>query len=215
MSVRGNHLVAVIEDDDDLRDALAQLLAASGNVVRSYATVEGFLADVLDHRPNCVLADVRLGQGMDGVTLLHTLRDRGCDCPVIMLTGHADVDLAVRAMRAGALDLIEKPFANARLLAAVAEACTADRQTTTPVVDARLRTSTLTPRELQVLQSLVEGNANKVVAHELGITPRTVAAHRAALMEKLGVRSFAAAVRIAVAAGIVDEDEPRRLPPSE
>ncbi|MGG5811137.1 response regulator transcription factor [Falsiroseomonas sp. CW058] len=201
-------VVAIVDDDASLREGLDLLLGTRGYAVETFASAEEFLARPGGADPACLVADVRLGPGMDGVALVAALRARGGRLPVIMLTGHADVDLAVRAMRAGAFDFLEKPFETERLLAAVAEGIAQAPAAARPdaAEAARARVAALTPREQQVLASLVGGNANKNVAHALGISMRTVAAHRAAVMEKLGVRSFAQAVRLAVSAGLVAEE---------
>ena len=141
--------------------------------------------------------------GMDGLELQHVLQDRGYTFPVLVVTGHADVGLAVKAMKAGALDFIEKPYTEAALIESVrgALARVADERQSGMVVEAaRARIAVLTPRERDVLGRLVDGRPNKVIAHELGISPRTVEIHRANMMEKLACRSLAEAVRLAIAA---------------
>jgi len=140
---------------------------------------------------------------MDGLELQLALQERGCNYPVLVVTGHADVGLAVKAMKAGAHDFIEKPYSDADLLASVRSALArvADTRHSGMVVEAaRARIAILTPRERDVLMRLVEGRPNKVIAHELGISPRTVEIHRANMMEKLACRSLAEAVRLAIAA---------------
>ncbi len=163
-------------------------------------------------RPACAVVDVLMPGGMDGIALQAELARRGAALPVVVVTGHADVPLAVRAMRAGAVDFVEKPYPKERILAAVGEALEAAASAPAPArgqgpaaAAAAARVAALTPRERMVLRSLVLGRPNKVIAHELGISPRTVEAHRAAIMEKLGVRSLAEAVRLALAAGLDDE----------
>ena len=212
-------LVHVVDNDDAMRRSLALLLRAAGYAAEAHASAEALLA-ALDRpdapaataaQPACAVVDVLMPGGMDGVALQSELARRGAGLPVVVVTGHADVPLAVRAMRAGAVDFVEKPYPKERILAAVAEAHEAavaakrDRGAMTTAAVARV--AVLTPRERTVLRALVSGQPNKVIAHELGISPRTVEAHRAAVMEKLDVRSLAEAVRLAMAAGL--DKEPR------
>jgi two-component system response regulator FixJ len=198
-------VIPVIEDDADLREALELLLGAYGFAPRGYADVEAFLADATLPSPACIVTDVRLGAGLDGVALIARLRQRGSTVPVVVMTGHANVELAVRAMRTGALDFVEKPFEHERLVAAVQEGVAMGNAAPPSAQAAREKVALLTPREREVLASLVSGNPNKLVAHELGISARTVAAYRASIMDKLDVRSFAEAVRLAVAAGMTTD----------
>jgi two-component system response regulator FixJ len=144
----------------------------------------------------CLLLDVRLGEADDGIDLMTALKRDGLSVPVIIITGHGDVPLAVRAMRDGAFNFIEKPFTAEQLLAAVREALSASA----PASDAAAQLARLTGREREVVAGLVAGKQNKVVAADLGISVRTVEAYRAAIMTKLGLRSFAELVRIALAA---------------
>jgi two-component system response regulator FixJ len=218
----------VVDDDEAMRRSLALLLRSAGYAAEAHASAEALLA-VLDGvaahapgaappaptRPACAVVDVLMPGGMDGVALQIELARRGAGLPVVVVTGHADVPLAVRAMRAGARDFVEKPYPKERILAAVAEALEAAAAAAEAARDqapevaraaaaaaAEARLEVLTPRERMVLRSLVLGRPNKVIAHELGISPRTVEAHRAAIMEKLGIRSLAEAVRVALAAGL-------------
>lgn len=139
-----------------------------------------------------MLIDIRLGEDDDGIDLLRRLRRDGVQLPVVIITGHADVPLAVRAMREGAHDFVEKPFTPARLLEAVHGAIASGSR----VQDAKGKLARLTAREREVLEGLVDGRPNKVVAHDLGISVRTVEAYRATIMSKLGARSLAELVRI-------------------
>ncbi|MBK1660855.1 response regulator [Paracraurococcus ruber] len=199
--------VVIVEDDDDMRDSIACLLAAEGRSAAEYASAEAFLADGVPRGTSCILVDMRLGDGIDGITLIERLRRAGEVPPVVVITGHGDIPLAVRAMQAGAIDFIEKPFTPERLLDAVARAST--RRSDDPAQGrARERVNALSPRERQVLKGLVAGQPNKVVAHELGLSTRTVETYRAAIMDKLGCRSFAEAVRLAITAGLDDETPP-------
>ncbi|MBY0337908.1 MAG: response regulator [Acetobacteraceae bacterium] len=194
-------LIVIVDDDAAMRDSLDFLLSTHGLRTSCHASAEDLLAAGVPPDSTCVLADVRLGAGMDGVELIEALRRRGVGTPVVVITGHADVPLAVRAMRAGAADFIEKPFEPERLLGAVAEAGSRrDDVGEGEAGQARARLALLTPREREVLDLLVAGDANKVVARRLGISPRTVETHRASIMEKLGSRSFAETVRLALRA---------------
>ncbi len=196
-------VVHVVDDDEAVRRSLALLLVSFGFNAEAYGSAEAVLDALPKLRPGCLVIDIRM-PGMDELDLQVELTRRGCGLPVVIVTGHADVGLAVRAMKAGALDFIEKPYSEEDILRAVRQALlrTADaRQSTATAEAARSRIAGLTPRERDVLGRLVDGRPNKVIAHDLGISPRTVEIHRANLMEKLGCRSLAEAVRIAIAAG--------------
>jgi two-component system, LuxR family, response regulator FixJ len=220
-------LVHVVDDDDAMRRSLVLLLRAAGYSAEAHASGEALLAALGREgeagspepgvapvrRPACAVVDVLMPGGMDGITLLAKLARRGAALPVVVVTGHADVPLAVRAMRAGAVDFVEKPYPKERILLAVSEALDAAAEPaaergaadSASAAAAQARLAALTPRERMVLRGLVCGSPNKVIAHELGISPRTVEAHRAAVMEKLGARSLAEAVRLALAAGLDGE----------
>jgi two-component system response regulator FixJ len=197
----GSDRVFVVDDDADVRDSLALLLKRSGYRVDCYESGRAFL-DAADSRERaCVLADVRMPE-MDGFALQHEIARRWPGLPVVIMTGHGDIPMAVRAMRAGAIDFLEKPFEKPALLDAVrralAESAAGARKTAGPGPDPR---ETLTERELEVFRLLVEGHQNKVVANRLGISVRTAEAHRAHIMSKLGVRNLAELVRLSLAAG--------------
>jgi two-component system response regulator FixJ len=196
-------VVHVVDDDEAVRRSLALLLVSFGLEAQAHSSAEEVLAQLERLRPGCLVIDIRM-PGMDGLELQSELIRRGCKMPVIVVTGHADVGLAVRAMKSGALDFIEKPYSEEDVLRAVHGAMlrTSDsRQTNALAEAAQTRIGALTPRERDVLQRLVGGRPNKVIAHELGISPRTVEIHRANLMEKLACRSLAEAVRTAINAG--------------
>ncbi|CAH2599776.1 Transcriptional regulatory protein FixJ [Rhodovastum atsumiense] len=199
------YVVHVVDDDEAVRRSLALLLTSFGYVSTTYASAEALLAAADRLAPGCLIVDVRM-PGMDGLALQAELAARGVPHPVIVVTGHADVPLAVRAMKAGAVDLIEKPYSGEDIMRAVRAALTRmedvrQQQSTAEAASARI--AALTPREHDVLLLLVEGRPNKAIAHELGISPRTVEIHRANVMEKLACHSLAEVVRIALAAGIV------------
>jgi two-component system, LuxR family, response regulator FixJ len=195
--------VMVVEDDAAARESLLLLLASEGWACLGYADAATLLDDPQLPRAACLVADVRLGQGMDGVALLAALRERGVAVPVVLVTGHGDVPLAVRAMRQGAADFLEKPYGPEQLLRAVHDAVAAGARIA-PGDDRVSLAARLTPRERDVLRGLLAGHPNRRVAEQLGISPRTVETYRAAIMEKLQVASFAELVRVALARQIID-----------
>ena len=196
-------LLHVIDDDAGLRDALAFLLEVNGVNARFYESGDAFLA-ALPVEDGCLLTDVRM-PGLTGLELVRELKDRGVDLPVIVMTGHGDVPLAVEAMKAGVVDFIEKPFSDDVLLAAVKaafERLNNDVEPDAARLAAEGRLAQLSPRERDVLAGVVEGKLNKVIAYELEISPRTVEIYRANLMSKTGARNVADLMRIALAAGL-------------
>lgn len=199
--------VYVVDDDDAIRRSLSFLLRTCGHRVDLFGQGEEFLKAAPKLAPGCVLLDVRL-TGMDGLEVQKAMADHGVSLPVIIMTGHGDIALAVRAMKAGAIDFIEKPFEKETLLAALdqgfARLCQADVRKL-HAQDAATRLGALTPRERDVLRGLVNGLPNKSIAYDLGISPRTVEIHRANLMTKLEVKSLSEALRIAFAAGLDEE----------
>jgi two-component system, LuxR family, response regulator FixJ len=196
--------VFIVDDDEAVRDSLQTLLEAAGHRVRSFATGDEFLAAMPSSKDGCLIIDVRM-PGIGGLDVQERLRVDGIALPVIIITGHGDVPLAVRAMKAGAVDFVEKPFAEEQILAAVAHALEiAGRKSKAGIdaADAEARLSPLSEREHEVLRLLVAGRQNKVIAYELGISPRTVEIHRARVMEKTRARSLSELVRLAIAGGI-------------
>jgi two-component system response regulator FixJ len=197
------NFVHIVDDDEAVRRSLALLLGSCGHATRSYASAEDFLTTLELAEPGCAVVDVRM-PGMGGLALLEELRNRGVNLPIVIVTGHADVALAVRAMKLGAVDFVEKPYAEADMLHAVENALRRSayqHEARAAAEEAASRIATLTAREREVLTGLVEGRPNKVIAHELGISPRTVEIHRANLMDKLGCRNLADVVRLALTAG--------------
>jgi len=193
-------IVHVVDDDDAVRDSLTLLLESAGLAARTYSSATALLASP-PNPPGCVLTDVRMPD-MDGLTLQRRLAEAGVRLPVIVMTGHADVPLAVEALKAGAADFLEKPFDDTQLVAAVSRAIAAsqrihDQDAAIAAIAARI--ATLTPRETEVLQLLVEGLPNKTIAYDLGSSPRTVEVHRARIMEKMAARSLAELVRMTIA----------------
>jgi two-component system, LuxR family, response regulator FixJ len=196
-------LVHLVDDDEAVRRAVGFMLRTSKHEVRSHPSGIAFLKAIGTEPPGCVLLDVRM-PGMDGLEVQRELAARGVTMPVVILTGHADVPIAVQAMKAGAVEFLEKPFERAMLLRALDAAFgELERRglATLSEQDATVRTAALTPRERDVLRGLADGLPNKTIAYDLGISPRTVEVHRANIMTKLAVHSFPAALRIAFAAG--------------
>jgi two-component system response regulator FixJ len=194
--------VHLVDDEAAVRRSVGFMLKTAGFAVETYASGEEFLKMAGGLGPGCVLLDVRL-EGMDGLAVQQALRDRGILLPVVLISGHGDIGLAVRAMKAGAIDFIEKPFEKADLLAAIEQARAhgeGQDEVRRLAEAARIRLNALTARERDVLEGLVNGHSNKVVAYDLGISPRTVEIHRANLMTKLNVSSLSEALRIAFAA---------------
>lgn len=195
--------VHVADDHAAIRRSLALLLEAAGHAVVLHDSGEALLEALeAGARPGCIILDVRM-PGRDGVSVMEILARRPLAPPVIIVTGHGDIPLAVRAMRAGARDFIEKPYPEERILGAVREALAVGRAALdgrARAAAAQARLASLTPREGEVLAALVEGHSNKGIAARLGISPRTVEVHRAHLMDKLGVRSLPEAVRMFLAA---------------
>lgn len=194
-------VIHVVEDDQPMRDSLVELLEEAGYKTRAYATAEELLARGASAEPGCVVSDMRM-PGIDGLTLLRRLRSDGSGLPLILVTGHGDVPLAVTAMKAGAVDFLEKPFEPDALLAAVAMALRV-RSSGAVAEDgeaARQRLEKLTLRELEVLEHLVAGKSNKEAAEKLAISPRTVEFHRANIMEKTGAAGLPELVRLWLAA---------------
>jgi two-component system response regulator FixJ len=196
--------IYVVDDDEAIRRSLSFLLKTSGHAVRCFAGGIDFLKEAAGLEPGCVLLDVRMPD-IDGLEVQRELRARGVMLPVIIMTGHGDVGMAVAAMKVGATDFIEKPFEKAALLEAIDAACAqvaASKNAGARGVEARARLNILTDREREVLSGLVDGLPNKSIAYDLGISPRTVEIHRANLMQKLDVRSLSEALRIAFQAGL-------------
>lgn len=197
-------LVHIIDDEDAIRRSASFMLKTSGFAVETWANGIAFLKEARRAADGCILLDVRMPE-MDGITVQQALADKGVTMPVIILTGHGDVSLAVRAMKAGAVDFLEKPFEKAALLAAIEaafERIAAAGEKVARMEEAQLLLGVLTAREKDVLEGLAQGLPNKTIAYDLGISPRTVEVHRANLMTKLDVRSLSDALRIAFAAGM-------------
>ena len=198
--------IYIVDDDDALRQSVEVLLeVAGGFTTASFASGEAFLERVPAVEAGCVLLDLNM-PGLDGLEVLRRLQRIDNRFETILLTGQGDIGVAVEAMKSGAIDFIEKPYDNRMLLSALENgfARIEDREKQASAIQlARENIDRLTPRERDVLLGLIDGKANKIIAYELDISPRTVEIYRANLMDKLGVRSVAEAVRIAFAAGLV------------
>lgn len=204
MTIDRNRTVYLVDDDEAIRRSAGFMLKTSGYGVKTYTSGVEFLKEGKDIDPGCVLLDVRM-PGIDGLEVQQALRERGSTLPVVVMTGHGDVTVAVHAMKAGAVDFIEKPFEKAVLLSAIEEGFARIEQADRSKVrrdEASVRLHALTAREQDVLEGLAHGYPNKTIAYDLEISPRTVEIHRANLMSKLGVASLSEALRIAFAAGL-------------
>ncbi|MDA0305867.1 MAG: response regulator [Proteobacteria bacterium] len=196
--------VFVIDDDEAVLRSLCWLIESADHPAKGFASADEFLNDLPDSNGcGCIITDVRM-PGMSGVELLGELADRGNNLPVIVISAHGDVQMAVEAMRRGALDFVEKPFEEKALLEVVERALLESKQrqqTLSADADVRKRFDTLTPREREVLEMLLAGQPNRRVAKELDISEKTVEAHRANIREKVGASSFAELVTKAVQTG--------------
>lgn len=198
-----DRLVHIIDDDAAMRDSLVFLLDTAGFNVAASASAAEFLATIPNPRLGCIVTDIRMPD-MTGLELINVLRTDGHAYPVVVITGHGDVPLAVEAMKAGVIDFIEKPFDDETLLDAIRIAFRerSDLSGANPERQAiRTRLDDLSPRERDVLGGVVAGKPNKIIAHDLGISPRTVEVYRANLMTKMGAGSLSELVRMALVAG--------------
>jgi two-component system response regulator FixJ len=200
-------VVHVIDDDEAARESLAFLLQSAALEVRSYDSASAFLSGTQKAPAGCVVTDVRMPD-VSGIDLLRHLREAGSDVPVIVITGHGDIPLAVEAMKLGAAEFFEKPYDDEALLAAVRSALdrkdSEDKQRATRA-EFNDRLATLSNRERQVLEGLVAGKPNKIIAFDHGISPRTVEIYRANVMTKMQASSLSELVRMAIIAGILDD----------
>jgi two-component system response regulator FixJ len=195
-----NRIVHIVDDDEAVRQSLAFLLSSTGLAVRLYDSASAFLAGLASVKGGCLITDMRMPD-MTGLELLHQLRAKACGLPAIVITGHGDVALAVEAMKAGAVDFIEKPFDQEAILTAVKAALERGGEGgDTAAIVARL--ASLSERERQVLEGLIAGHPNKTIAYDLGISPRTVEVYRANLMAKMEARSLSELIRMAILAKV-------------
>ncbi|MCC3246042.1 response regulator [Methylocystis sp. WRRC1] len=198
--MRNKETIFIVDDDADVRHALKLLLTSLGHVVRTYSSARDFLAEVGPEDCGCLLTDIRM-PGMSGVDLLMKMKESAIKIPVVVMTAYADVPLAIQVMKEGAIDLIQKPFTDATLLTVVNSALAHEndqgaREAEVKAIQERL--TTLTPRERDVLNGLLAGRSNKIIAHNLGIGVRTVETHRGTIMEKMQAESFADLVRMSL-----------------
>jgi two-component system, LuxR family, response regulator FixJ len=197
--------VFIVDDDEAIRDSLKLLLESAGlKNVAAHDTGRDFLNNVKPAPGDCLVVDVRMPD-IDGLELQQALIERGIDIPVIVMTGHGDIPMAVRALKAGASDFIEKPFADEVMLEAVRRAlarATEERRQSEEAAETRAHHEEMTDRERDVFQAMIAGHPNKMIAHLLGISQRTVEIHRARVMEKMHARSLSGLVRMAIEAGL-------------
>jgi len=202
--MRADQTVFVIDDEEAVRDSMRMLLERCGYGVRVFASAEDFLEADQSTATGCVVCDVRLG-GQTGLELQCELDRRRCTLPVILITGHGDIEMAVAAVKRGAFDFIEKPFEDGRLSTSVAQALTAGREFLAreeEITALRNRIAELSPRQREVMELLIEGLSNKEIGKQLGISPRTVETYRAFVMAKMGAASLAQLVKMAIRVGL-------------
>lgn len=197
-------VVHIVDDEEAMRRSTGYALKTSGYLVTTWTSGVAFLKEVRHAEDGCVLLDVRMPD-IDGIEVQRVLAERGVTMPVVIMTGHGDISIAVRAMKAGAVDFLEKPFKKASLLQAIEmafERLEFRNGAAARAADAQVIIGALTQREREVLEGLAQGLPNKSIAYDMGVSTRTVEVHRANLMAKLGVRSLSDALRIAFAAGL-------------
>lgn len=200
-------VIYVIDDDEAVRQSLEFLLKTAGITVRGFESAKAFMEILPEIEQGCIVTDVRMPE-ITGIDLLRHVKERKPDLPVIMITGHGDISLAVEAMKIGAVDFLEKPFEDDQLIAAVRSALNRDADVSkrkAELGDIQDKLAALSNREQQVLDGLVAGNANKTIAFDLGISPRTVEIYRANLMTKMAANSLSDLVRMAMLADILGE----------
>ena len=203
-------MIYVVDDDDAVRQSLEFLLTTAGMRTRSFESAKAFLEVLPDVGFGCVITDVRMPE-ITGIDLLKRVKEINADLPVIVITGHGDIALAVEAMKIGAVDFLEKPFDDDHLLNAVKSALDREAdavQRKAEVTEIQDKLAALSNRERQVLEGLVAGNPNKTIAFDLGISPRTVEIYRANLMTKMSANSLSDLVRMAISAGLLDKKAP-------
>ena len=196
--------VFIVDDDAAVRQSLALLIRSMGMPVETFESAQVFLGACDPERPGCLVLDIRM-PGISGLELQEELQRRGVTLPIIFITGHGDIPMSVRAMKAGAVDFLPKPVDGGQLLAAIAQALAGDeaaRRRRAVEADRRRRFDQLTTREREVMRGVLRGALNKQIAHDLGIAEPTVKIHRGRVMEKLGVTSVADLVRLAQQAGL-------------
>jgi two-component system response regulator FixJ len=198
-------VVFIIDDQQPVRDALGEMLSVFGYAVETFESADAFLKLIGDSRTGCIVADVRM-PGIDGIELVRELSRRGRSLPVILISGHADVPMAVAAIKAGAQDFIEKPVDDTHLLAAINQCLSRafdDLERVQSVEELRLRFGRLTRREVEVLNHVIEGCTSEAIALRLGISQRTVEGYRVQVMSKMQAESVAVLVRQAIRLGVI------------
>jgi two-component system, LuxR family, response regulator FixJ len=199
-------VIYLIDDDDAVRQSLEFLLKTAGITVRGFESAKAFLEVLPQIRSGCIITDVRMPE-ITGIELLQKIKSLNPELPVIVVTGHGDISLAVEAMKIGAVDFLEKPFDDALLLTTVHAALSRDADTgkrKAAISGLHEKLAELSNRERQVLEGLVAGKANKIIAFDLGISPRTVEIYRANLMTKMSANSLSDLVRMAIVTGILE-----------
>jgi|SRR5690242_18846962 two-component system response regulator FixJ len=210
-TMQPEHIVYVIDDDDAVRQSLEFLLKTAGIETRGFDSAKAFLGVLQQIKSGCIVTDVRMPE-FTGIDLLRRVKEMKLDIPVIIITGHGDISLAVEAMKIGAIDFLEKPFDDELLLASVRSALNKDASQAkhkAELTEIQDKLAALSNRERQVLEGLVSGNANKVIAFDLGISPRTVEIYRANLMTKMAANSLSDLVRMAMTVGILESSDKR------
>ena len=200
---RRKPIVYIVDDDDGMRRALTVLITTVGYPVTAFARPSEFLAKYDPHQPGCLVLDIRMPE-MSGLDVQQQLNRSGSVVPVILITGHGDIPMAVQAMKDGAFDFLQKPFRDQDLLDRINAAIKQDgqnRESIDRLAELKQRTASLTPREREVMEYVVDGRANKVIAIDLGLSERTVEVHRANVMEKMGARSVAHLVKMQLMLG--------------
>ncbi|MCU7833760.1 MAG: response regulator transcription factor [gamma proteobacterium symbiont of Taylorina sp.] len=198
-------VIFIVDDDEQVRSALTLLMQSVGLIVESYSSAQDYLDSFDDSKPGCLILDVRM-PGMSGLDLQARLTAEKIHPPIIIITGHGDVPMAVKAVSAGAVDFIEKPFNNQSMLDSVHKAIERDavqRGESSRLQDIEAHYSTLTPREKEVLQSVIEGKRNKVIAFDLNISQSTVEAHRSKVMDKMSAGSLSDLMRMAISLKLI------------
>jgi FixJ family two-component response regulator len=190
--------VYIVDDDNGVRSSIRVLMKSVGLPATPFASAKEFLATYHPNQPGCLVLDIRM-PGMSGLELQEALNERGAVLPVIFITGHGDIPMAVEAMRHGAFDFLQKPFRDQDLIDRIQQALVLDAETRQSLREhgrTRVRIASLTPREREVLDLLTTGKANKMMAQDLGLSQRTIEIHRAHVMEKMGAKSVAQLVRM-------------------
>ena len=196
-------IVHLVDDDSSIRGSLTFLMESSGLTPRAYSSAEELLAVAGDLEPGCIVTDVRMPK-MSGLELIRELKARGIDLPVVVMTGHGDIPMAVEAMKEGVVDFLEKPFEEEALLAAVKRALEREEHVDgqrAEIQRIREALDRLSSREREVLAGVIDGKLNKIIAYDLGISPRTVEIYRANVMTKTGAGNLSELVRMALMAG--------------